>query len=91
MDEETLGADLLRGAPQIAAFIGAPVKDVYYQLSTGQLPAGKIGSNWIASKKAIRSFYEKITNPPPRPQKESVADGLEPRRGRGRPRKVASF
>jgi hypothetical protein len=90
MDEtETLGADKLRGVPEIADFLGENRKVVYDWLENGYLPAGKLGNVWLASKRRLRERYEEITNPPPRerPQKEEkAANGLAPP-CRGRPRK----
>jgi hypothetical protein len=89
-DVDRLGADKLRGVSQIARFLDEPARAVYHMLEQGHLPAGKIGRIWWASKTALRSHYERITNPPLSTnitqQNEKQANGSAPPR-RGRPRK----
>jgi hypothetical protein len=84
-----LGADMLRGARSIADFIGYDLKSTYARLSKGQIPAGKEGELWIASKAVLRAHYARLTNPPPAPPRLRVtSDGLLVPPRRGRPRKV---
>jgi hypothetical protein len=58
---DTLSDDRLEGAAAIAAFWGGSLRQTFHLLETGQLPAGKIGSKWIASKSALREHYAKLT------------------------------
>jgi hypothetical protein len=59
--ESEIADDLMRGVKRIAAFINEDERSTYYKLSTGQLPAGKEGNQWIASKAVLRDHYRKIT------------------------------
>ena len=59
--EKPLGDDLLRGVRAISRFINEEERPTYHKLSTGQLPAGKEGNQWIASKTVLRGHYSKIT------------------------------
>lgn len=58
---EHLSADLLRGVEQIAEFIGEPRRRVYYMLENKQIPAGKIGAAWVASRRALREHFARLT------------------------------
>lgn len=49
--------DILRGAEAISAFTGEPLSRTRYLLHTGQIPAGKVGHLWIASKRRLADFY----------------------------------
>jgi hypothetical protein len=82
----SLANDKLRGVGPISSFIGEPPNRTYYLLESGQLPAGKLGRTWIASKRVLTAHYQKITNPaPPRePQPERTDSLAPPRRGRTR-------
>jgi hypothetical protein len=59
-DTDTIGTDLLKGVKAIARFIDEPERRVYYLLDQGLIPAGKLGSVWIASKLKLREYYAKI-------------------------------
>ena len=59
--EKPLGDDLLRGAKAISLFINEEERPTYHKLSTGQLPAGKEGNQWIASKSVLREHYATLT------------------------------
>jgi hypothetical protein len=48
-----LADDLMIGAKPIAAFLGLPVRQVFYMMENGQLPAFKIGSKWGARKSTL--------------------------------------
>lgn len=56
-----LAEDKLRGVPAIARFIGEDERRTYYLLERGLLPAGKQGSQWIASKRRLRQHHEDLT------------------------------
>jgi len=53
--------DLLRGVKRISAFINEDERATYHKLSTGKLPGGKEGNQWIASKSVLREHYAAIT------------------------------
>ena len=59
--EKPLGEDLLRGVKAISQFINENERSTYHKLSIGQLPAGKEGNQWVASKTVLRKHYFKIT------------------------------
>jgi hypothetical protein len=53
--------DLLKGVSQISAFLrgeigieDADLRRTYYLCETKQIPAGKLGGRWIASREQIR-------------------------------------
>jgi len=56
-----IGEDLLRGVKNIAQFINDGVRSTNHKLATGKIPAGKEGSEWVASKAVLRQHYAKIT------------------------------
>ena len=58
---DTLADDILRGVKAISAFTGEPERRVQYLVESGQIPAGKIGRLWIASKKRLREYYAEKT------------------------------
>ena len=60
-DPVPLADDLLRGCVQIAEFLGESERRTFYLLQTGQIPAGKVGTVWIASKTALRSHFWRLT------------------------------
>ncbi|HEX2525291.1 MAG TPA: hypothetical protein VHL31_03190 [Geminicoccus sp.] len=53
--------DLLQGAEAIAAFVGEPRRRTIYLLEKGLLPAGKLGTRWVASKQRLTEFYARLT------------------------------
>jgi hypothetical protein len=59
--EAEIGTDLLRGVKQISRFINENERATFHKLSTGKLPGGKEGSQWIASKAVLREHYSKLT------------------------------
>lgn len=52
-----LGDDLIWSVKSIAQEIGRPERYVFYMVSTGQLPAAKIGGRIVASRRALRAFF----------------------------------
>jgi hypothetical protein len=58
---EIIGEDLLRGVKNIAEFINDDVRSTNHKLATGKIPAGKEGTQWVASKTALRSHYANLT------------------------------
>ena len=61
MDDLDIAADRLSGAKQIAAFLGITPRRAVYLLETRQIPAGKEGRTWIASRQALREHYRRLT------------------------------
>lgn len=59
--DAVLADDLLRGVKAIAEYIGETPRKTYYLLENQRIPAGKIGSTWIASKTRLRAHFERIT------------------------------
>jgi hypothetical protein len=56
-NEIPLADDLLKGAQAIADYIGDDVRDTFYGLQKGYLPARKHGHHWISSKSALRRHF----------------------------------
>jgi hypothetical protein len=52
--------DVIWGVEAIARTIGRTQHQTYWQLEQGHLPARKIGRIWAASKRALRSHFEKV-------------------------------
>jgi hypothetical protein len=48
-------ADLLRGAREIADYIGRPYRTTAYLLETQQLPAWKLAGKWHSTKAKLRA------------------------------------
>jgi hypothetical protein len=67
--EPKVADDLLWGVEAIAKEIGQPVRQVYWKLEKGTLPAGKDGNIWVASRQALRKFYAELTAKMPAPAK----------------------
>jgi hypothetical protein len=59
---QSLAADKLRNARQIAKFIDEPVRKTFNLLANGHLPARKVGRDWVASKEALVRFYRQPTS-----------------------------
>jgi hypothetical protein len=59
--ESKIGADLLRGVKAISRFINEDQRATYHKLSRGYVPAGKEGSEWVASKHVLREHYARLT------------------------------
>ena len=60
-DPVPLAEDLLRGCARIAEFLGESERRTFYLLQTGQIPAGEVGTVWVASKSALRSHFWRLT------------------------------
>ena len=56
----TPATDALRGAKAIAEFLGENVRRTNYLLETRRIPAGKIGSSWMASRATLAAFYARL-------------------------------
>lgn len=55
MSDETQ-ADVLWEVAAIAAVIGRTERQTFHLLSTGQLPAKKVGGRWVASRTKLISY-----------------------------------
>ena len=58
---ESLADDLLRGAKKIGAFIGLPIRETFYGLQEGHIPATKEGRTWVSSKSRLRKHYTEFS------------------------------
>ena len=52
-----LSKDILKGASEIAEFIGENRRRVFYLCETQQIPAFKIGAIWHARRSALNRHY----------------------------------
>ncbi len=59
--ESSLADDLLRGVGSIAEFLGESQRRTFYLCERSYIPVGKVGTTWIASKKALRAHFDRIT------------------------------
>ncbi|WP_409188754.1 DNA-binding protein [Bradyrhizobium sp. RDM4] len=55
-----LADDLMIGAKPIATELGVPLRQAFYLLETGILPAFKLGGKWAARKSTLRSFVDDL-------------------------------
>jgi hypothetical protein len=55
---ESLADDLLRGAEAIAAFVGLDIRQAFYGLQRGYIPAVKDGHIWVTTKSRLRRHYD---------------------------------
>lgn len=58
---EAIPDDQLTGAREIAAFLGVTEKRAFYLCAKGLIPCGKLGMNWIASRRVLRADYDRVT------------------------------
>jgi hypothetical protein len=56
--------DLLWGVKAIAAAVNLSPRQAHYQLERGLLPAGQQGEKWVASRKALREHFDRLTSGP---------------------------
>ena len=57
-----MNSDTLKGVPKIAAFLEETERRTYYLLEQKILPAGKLGSVWVASKTKLQARLAAITD-----------------------------
>ncbi|MCI5073961.1 DNA-binding protein [Oricola sp.] len=50
---ETNADDIVWGASEIAKVIGRTDRQTFHLLTSGQLPAKKVGDRWVASRKKL--------------------------------------
>ncbi len=53
METDTIADDLIWGASEIAKVIGRTDRQTFHMLSTGALPARKVGGRWVAVRKKL--------------------------------------
>ncbi len=58
----TISNDKLEGVGEIAAFLDVKPRRAQYLLESRQIPAGKLGRLWVASKARLREHYENLTS-----------------------------
>jgi hypothetical protein len=59
--EMTVAEDKLRGVAAIAKFIGENEYRTFRLCASRLIPCGKEGAAYIASKRALRAHYERLT------------------------------
>jgi excisionase family DNA binding protein len=52
--------ELLWGCGPIADYTKLKRRQVYHLLETGRLPAKKVGSKWVTTRKALREFFKEV-------------------------------
>jgi hypothetical protein len=57
----SLAEDRLVGVKAIAAFRGEPERRTHYLLDKGEIPAGKEGNIYVASKRVLIAHHLKLT------------------------------
>jgi hypothetical protein len=61
MSEQSDNLDLIWGAKNIAKVLGCTERKTFHMLERGELPCCRqVGSRWVASRKALREFFERI-------------------------------
>jgi excisionase family DNA binding protein len=55
-NDNSISADLLKGADEIAAFLGEDRRAVYFALSKGRIPHFRIGQNIRARKSTLLAW-----------------------------------
>jgi len=58
----SLSFDLLQGADQIGAFLGASRRQVYHLVNSGHLPVFRMGTKLCARKSRLLSWIEDQEN-----------------------------
>jgi len=84
-DDYVLADDILRGAQAIARFIGKDVRETFYALERGHIPALKEGGVWTSTRSRLTRHYNETRhvpalklNPEP-PDPEPIALKRRPR------------
>ncbi len=58
-DNDSLSADLLRGADAIAEYLGFPRRSVYHAVARGHLPSFRVGETVCARRSTLTAWIEK--------------------------------
>jgi len=61
-DENPGGLDLIWNVSEIAKLIGRTERQTFHLLSTGKLPAKKVGKRWVAERSQLVSFFLETAN-----------------------------
>jgi hypothetical protein len=61
---DDLAYDRLVGAAAIAKFRGEPIRRTRYLVERGAIPYGREGNVIVASKRALREHWQKLTSSP---------------------------
>ena len=61
MSDSNVASDKLSGVAAISEFIGEPVRRTHYLLERKMIPAGKVGAIWVASRRALKAHFDKLT------------------------------
>jgi hypothetical protein len=67
---ETLADDRLVGAEAIAEFRGEQVRRTRYLLERGDIPHGREGNLFVASKRVLREHWARTVGSAPNPRDE---------------------
>jgi hypothetical protein len=65
--DDSIAADKVVGIQNIADFIGEKFGETYDLLRARKLPAGRLGNEWIASRRKLREHYEQLVGLSPAP------------------------
>jgi hypothetical protein len=57
MAEDSKKIDLIWGADEIAKLIGRTPRVTFHLLTTGALPAKKVGNRWVAERSKLIAFF----------------------------------
>jgi hypothetical protein len=60
IEDNDLAADLLRGIPRIAKFLGTTERQAYYLAEKKLIPAFKRGKIWEARRSTLRRHTEQL-------------------------------
>lgn len=55
-NNDNLAAEVLKGAQEIADFLGEDVRAVFYAISKGRIPHYRLGENIRARKSTLRAW-----------------------------------
>ena len=58
MTETKPALDLIWGVSAIARLIGRSDRQTFHMVSTGEIPAKKVGGRWVAKREALERFFE---------------------------------
>ena len=58
-NNDNLAADVLKGAAEIAAFLGEDTRSIFYMISKGVIPHYRMGESIRARKSALRDWVAK--------------------------------
>jgi hypothetical protein len=61
LDNLQISADRLDGGQEIADFLGVPLERARYLIRCGLIPFAREGRNIIASRRALREHYARMT------------------------------